>query len=69
MLLFVCLFHLLKQIKLDILPWTMSVDGYRAYLLLCTALKVLGAIIIFFIIITVEPRLLELWEETKNNSS
>ena len=23
----------------------------------------------FFIIITVEPRLLELWEETKNNSS
>ena len=47
----------------------MLVDGYRAYLLLCTALKVLGAIIIFFIIITVEPRLLELWEETKNNSS
>ena len=47
----------------------MSVDGYRAYLLLCTASEVLGAIIIFFIIITVEPRLLELWEETKNNSS
>ena len=25
-------------------------------------------VIIFFIIITVEPRLLELWEEMKNNS-
>ena len=66
----------------------MSVDGYRAYLLLSTAWKVLGAfyltpvpdywrytvytdvieVIIFFIIITVEPRLLELWEEMKNNS-
>lgn len=40
MLLFVCLFvSNTKQIKLDILPWTMSVDGYRTYLLLSTALK------------------------------
>ena len=70
MLLFVCLFVSFTK-KDKIRHSSMNYVSWRLQSIpsLVHSIKSPRRNYYFFIIITVEPRLLELWEETKNNSS